>query len=59
MLYRIAKKSGSRRETKKIKKIRENDSKNISDSFSDDSDSDSSLASDIIWETYRQPDGRK
>ena len=59
MLYRIAKKFGLRREIKKIKKIRAKASKKSSVSSSDDSDSDSSLARNSSWETYRQPDGSK
>ena len=50
MLYIIDKKSGSRREIKKIKKIQAKSSKkgvhSSSNDFSDKSDSDSSLASD-------------
>ena len=49
MLYIIAKKSGSRREIKKVKKIRENASKkgcHSSRNYSSD-DSDSLLDSDI------------
>ena len=44
ILYSITKKSGSHRE---IKKIREKDSKKTINSSSDDSDSNSSLASNI------------
>ena len=59
MLYSIAKKSVSRREIKKNKKIRAKASKkscdSSSDSPSDYSDSDSSLASHSSWDTCRQP----
>ena len=47
MLYSIAKKSGSRREINKTKNIREKSSQKNSIYSSDDSDSDSSLASNI------------
>ena len=47
MLYRISKKYGSRQEINKSKNIREKASKKTSDSSSDDTDSDSFLASDI------------
>ena len=46
MLYSISKKSGLRREIKKIKKIREKASKKTSISSSEDWDSESSLARD-------------
>ena len=48
MLYSITNKSGSRREIKKTNKIRANASKKSSDSSSDYSDSNSSLARDSI-----------
>ena len=48
MIYSIANTSGSRRETKKIKKIREKATKKGSNSSSDDSESDSSLARNSI-----------
>ena len=59
MLYRISKKSGLRREIKKIKKIREKASKKTSISSSEDWDSESSLARDSSWDKYRRPDGCK
>ena len=63
MLYNISKKSGSCHEIKNIKKIRAKASNNScdssSDSFSDDLDYDSSLASDGSWYTHRQPTVRK
>ena len=59
MIYSIANKYGSRRDIKKINNIRIKASKKNSDSSSDYSDSDSSLASDSSWETYRQPSVRK
>ena len=59
MLYIISKKSGSHSEIKKIKNIREEASKKTSDSFSDDSGSDSLLSINSSWETYRRPAGRK
>ena len=63
MIYRIAKKSISRRELKKINNIWGKASKKVhnssSDSSSDDSDSDSSLTSVSSWDTYRRPAGRK
>ena len=59
MLYRIAKKSDSRREIKKEKNPRAKASRKSSDSSSDDLDSYSSLAINISRETYRPPAGRK
>ena len=58
MLYRISKKSGLRREFNKINNIRAKTSKKGSDSSSDDSKSDTSLASDSSWDTNRRPAGR-
>ena len=61
-MFSIAKKSGSRCEIKKIKKIRAASKKrynSIRKSSSDDSDSDSSLSRDSNWDTYRRPAGRK
>ena len=60
MLYRIANKTGSRPEIKKIKakssKKRHND---ISDSFSNESDYDSCLSSYSDRYEYRRPAGRR
>ena len=61
MLFSMAKKPGSRRETKNINKTRATFSNKVRNSISgssgNDSDSDSSLASDISRDTYEQPDG--
>ena len=59
MIYIIANKSVARRYIKKINNIRAKSSNNGSDSSSDDLDSDSSLASDSSWDTYRRPAGHK
>ena len=59
MIYIIANKYGSCSEIRNFNKIRFKASKRTSVSSSDDSDSDSSLASDIRWETYRRPAWRK
>ena len=59
MLYSIAKKSGSRREIKMIKKIRAKASNKGSDSSSDDLGSNYSLARDSSLDTYRRPAGCK
>ena len=63
MIYRISKKYQSRREINKIKKIQEKYPKmgrNYSiGSYSDESESNSSLARDSSWDTYRRPSGCK
>ena len=58
-LYSITKKPVSRREIKKIKKIREKSSKKGSNSSSDDSDSNSLLARNSSRDTFRRPARRK
>ena len=59
MLYSIAKKFGSRREIKNIKKIREKAYKMTSVSSSEDWDSDYSLGIDSSLDKHRKPAGRK
>ena len=59
MLYRIAKKSGPRREIKNIKKIRAEASKKTIVSSSEYLDSDYSLSRDSSWEKHRRPSGCK
>ena len=63
VLFSIAKKSGSRRDIKKIKKIDAKSSRkrcnSSSNSSSDELDSNSSLSSDSEWDTYRRSYGRK
>ena len=59
MIYSIAKKSGSRREIKKINNIRAKSSKKTNISSSEDWGSYSSLASNIIWDKHIRPDVRK
>ena len=63
MLYRIAKKSGSRRELKKIKNIKAYDSKkrcgSSSDSSRNGSDYDSSLSRNSNRDEECQPDERR
>ena len=58
MLYIIAKKYGSRREIKNIKKTREKSCKKTSVSSSEDWDSNYSLASDSSRDKNRRPSGR-
>ena len=58
MLYSIAKKSGSRREIQKIKKMKEESSKDAYSS-SEDWGSDSLLASNSSWDKEIRPAGRK
>ena len=63
MIFSIAKKSGSHRELKNIKKISEKASKKCCNSSrnssSDELDSNSSLYRDSDWDTYIRPAGCK
>ena len=59
MLYRSAKKSGSRRALKKIKRIRDKSSKKRYDSNSDESYSDVFLSRNIDLDKYRHPGVRR
>ena len=59
ILYSTAKKYGFPREINNIKKVREKASKKGSNSSSDYSDSNSSLASESSRYTYRRPAGHK
>ena len=59
MLYSIAKKSGSRRALKKIKRIRNKSSKKRYDSSNDESYSSLFLSSNIDLDKYRHPGVRR